>query len=55
MENRSVNIAIVGGGAFFGVLLVAGATEALTPVWSFFMDGLIQHFISMQWTRFGCF
>ncbi len=55
MENRSVNIAIVGGGAFFGVLLVAGTTGALTPVWSFFMDGLIQHFISMQWTRFGCF
>jgi hypothetical protein len=55
VENRLVNTAIVGGGAFLGVLLVAAATGALTPVWSFFMDGLIQHFISMQWTRFSCF
>jgi len=55
MENRSANIAIVGGGAVFGVILAAAATGALTPVWSFFMEGLIQHFISMQWTRFGCF
>jgi len=48
-------LAAIGGGAFLGLLVAAGATGALTPVWSFFFDGLIQHFISMQWTKFGCF
>ncbi len=55
MESRIANLAVIGGGAFVGLLVVAGATGALTPVWSFFVDGLIQHFMSMQWTRFSCF
>jgi len=55
VENKIANSAIIGGGALFGVFLVAAATGALTPVWSFFLDGLVQHFISMQWTRFSCF
>ncbi|MDA1100852.1 MAG: hypothetical protein O2967_17910 [Proteobacteria bacterium] len=55
MEDRLANYGIIGAGALFGVFLVAAATGALTPVWSFFMDGLIQHFIAIQWARFSCF
>ncbi len=55
MENRIANLVIVGAGALLGLAAVAAASGALAPVWSFFHDGLIEHFLSMQWARFSCF
>jgi hypothetical protein len=55
MNDRTANIAVLGGGIAFGILLSAAATGALAPVWSFFADGLVQHFMSMQWARYSCF
>ncbi|MBL6954637.1 MAG: hypothetical protein ISR50_18530 [Alphaproteobacteria bacterium] len=55
VDNRIANLVTIGGGLLFGGILLAAWTGALTPVWFFFLDGLIQHFISMQEARFSCF
>ena len=55
MESRIANLVTIGGGLLFGVLLAAAWTGALTPVWSFFFNGLVQHFLAMQDGLFSCF
>ncbi len=55
MDSKTTNLAIVGFGALAGIVVVAMSSGAMTPVWSFFLDGLIEHFLSMQWARFSCF
>jgi hypothetical protein len=55
MGNRAENFTAVGAGAFAGILVVATAGGALSPIGSFFLDGLLQYLVSMQWARFSCF
>ena len=55
MRNTTINLLIITVGAAAGIFGVAVASGALVPVWSFFMDGLIQYFLSMQLGLFGCF
>jgi len=54
MRNRTINLVTISIGAAVGLFSVAVAEGALVPVWSFFLDGLVQHFLSMQWGWFGC-
>ena len=54
MRNRTINLVTISIGAAVGLFSVAVVEGALVPVWSFFLDGLIQHFLSMQWGWFGC-
>ena len=55
MGNRAANFTAVGAGAFAGILVVVAASGALSPIRSFFLEGLVQHFMAMQWARFSCF
>ena len=55
MRNTTINLLTISVGAVAGIFGVAAASGALVPVWSFFMDGLIQYFLSMQLGWFGCF
>ena len=55
MRNTTINLLTIFTGAVAGVFSVAVASGALAPVWSFFLDGLIQYFLSMQLGWFGCF
>jgi len=54
MRNKTINLVTISIGAAFGIFSVAVAEGALVPVFSFFLDGMIQHFLSMQWGWFGC-
>ena len=47
--------AAIGLGAAAGSVVVVLTSGVMAPVWSFFMNGLVQHFLSMQWARFSCF
>ena len=55
MENKTVNFVTIGGGLLFGGFLVAAWTGVLTPAWSFFFNGMVRHFMEMQWAQFSCF
>ena len=55
MRITTINLLTISVGAVAGIFGVAVASGALVPVWSFFMDGLIQYFLSMQLGWFGCF
>ena len=55
MRNTTINLLTISVGAVAGIFGVAVASGALVPVWSFFMDGLIQYFLSMQLGWLGCF
>ena len=48
MRNRTINLVTISIGAAAGLYSVAVAEGALVPVWSFFLDGMIQHFLSMR-------
>ncbi|MBT4487344.1 MAG: hypothetical protein HOC72_07385, partial [Rhodospirillaceae bacterium] len=54
MDNKAANLTVIGVGAFAGILVAAAASGVMAPVWSFFLDGLVQHFLTMQWARFSC-
>jgi len=55
MEQKYANFTAIGLGAVTGIVAVVFATGAMAPVWSIFMNGLVQHFMAMQWARFICF
>lgn len=55
MGNRMTNIATIGAGGLFGLVLVAGFKGTLLSAWSFFFDGLIQHYLTLQTGLFNCF
>ena len=55
MRNTTINLLTISVGAVAGIFGVTVTSGALVPVWSFFMDGLIQYFLSMQLGWFGCF
>jgi len=59
MQLKSANFtaaaAAIGLGAAAGSVVVVLTSGVMAPVWSFFMSGLVQHFLSMQWARFSCF
>jgi hypothetical protein len=55
MGKGMANFATIGAGGLFGMALVAGYNGAFTLAWSFFFDGLIEHYMSLQVGLFSCF